>query len=243
MSRTKEAGGRTERRAARQKLRKETTAQQGSKSSRLEELNEDNVLSTSTQSEQISTRNITKITGPQSADSISTDLPASTTTNLHRFGDLATSHNISSMNIISSSQIEKKVTAVLQHLSSYPTTPPAVAVLRSKAKVASKAISVVEIAKREITARGGKWFQYSIIEQVLEERGQRPRSLGKGSREQNREGEDEDEDEDENEEESFETMKTPFERAIENKPKVRAVQTMIIFLSRDRIDSLRKKFG
>ncbi|TVY33503.1 hypothetical protein LOCC1_G006649, partial [Lachnellula occidentalis] len=47
----------------------------------------------------------------------------------------------------------------------------------------------------------------------------------------------------EEEEESFETMKTPFERAIEGKSKVRAVPGMTTYLSRVRIERLGKKYG
>lgn len=108
--------------------------------------------------------------------------------------------------------------------------------LHSKAKVASKLITVVEIAKREIAASGGKWFQYNVVGTVMEEKKEKKAS---GQSKDDVEGEKEGSDE----EEGFETMKTPFERAIEGKAKVRAVSTMTTYLSRLRIEGLRKTYG
>jgi hypothetical protein len=51
------------------------------------------------------------------------------------------------------------------------------------------------------------------------------------------------EEESEEETTAFETMKTPFERANEEKAKVRAVPNMSLYLARVRIDSLRKAYA
>lgn len=58
-------------------------------------------------------------------------------------------------------------------------------------------------------------------------------------------GEQEQEEEEEEEEEAFEIMKTPFERALEAeaRPKIRAVPTFTLYLSRVRIESLKKIYG
>jgi hypothetical protein len=61
------------------------------------------------------------------------------------------------------------VSKVLSHLSSPSTAKPLLAVLTAKAGVASKAITVAEISKREIGKDGGVWFQYSGVEGVLDE--------------------------------------------------------------------------
>lgn len=119
-----------------------------------------------------------------------------------------------------------------------------IVVLQAKAKVASKMVSVVEICKREIGKEGGKWFQYNA---VGEARGEIKGIEGVGKGVDKGEGGDgevaEKTLESEGEDESFETMKTPFERAIEGKPKIRAVPVMMVYLSRIRIDSLRKAHG
>jgi hypothetical protein len=181
------------------------------------------------------------ITGPSTTSLPTTSSPYLSTA-ITPYGDLDTTHTVTFISIISSTSIEKKVTATLTHLSTFPAVSPAkeaVVMLHSKAKVASKLITVVEIAKREVAAGGGKWFQYNVVGTVMEEQKENAISgIEKGSKE----GE-EDESGDEEEETGFETMKTPFERAIEGKSKVRAVQTMTTYLSRVRIEGLRKTYG
>jgi len=162
--------------------------------------------------------------------------------------DLTSSHDVTAMNIISSSHIQQKATRAIEALASYPAVPPAkpgLVVLHAKAPVASKMITIAEITKREIGKSGGKWFQYNKIEQVVVEQKDRPEKtsdeatgVGKPLADADEEGADSGE-----EDTAFETMKTPFERANEGRPKVRAVPIMTIYLARDRIDSLRKAYG
>jgi len=38
-------------------------------------------------------------------------------------------------------------------------------------------------------------------------------------------------------------MKTPFERSIEGRPKIRAIPVIVIYLSRVRIEALKKIHG
>lgn len=190
---------------------------------------------------------------PQSSsknESSTKNSPAATPANVPPpYGNLTATHDVLPMHIISSTQIEKKVTSALNHLSSFPAVPPTVVMLHSKAKTASKMISIVEISKREIASNGGKWFQYNAIEQVIVPKKEPKGPEGKPDNDDDQSnepkrssskdpGSDEDEDG-----EGFETMKTPFERAIEGVPKIRAVPTMTIYLSRVRIESLRKRYG
>ena len=124
--------------------------------------------------------------------------------------------------------------------------------MKAKAGVASKMISIAEIAKRDIGKEGGKWFQHNCVEGVMEEVKEKPRK-GKGGKDKwKNDGEGKGREdgggeggEVESEEEStaFETMKTPFERANEGKAKVRAVPVMRLYLTRVRIDGLRKAYG
>ncbi|KAH8596361.1 hypothetical protein B0O99DRAFT_685889 [Bisporella sp. PMI_857] len=150
-------------------------------------------------------------------------------------------YDVTSMNIISSSHIQQKTTRAISFLASYPSTPSRVIHLNAKAKVAAKMITIVEIAKREIAKDGGKWFQYNKVESVLERKApEKEKEEGSGEKKGNEEGSGEKE---EQEEEPFEVMKTPFERSIEGKPKVRGVPIMSIYLSRVRIERLRREFG
>lgn len=92
-------------------------------------------------------------------------------------------------------------------------------------------ISIVEIVKRNVGGEGGKWFQYIAVDAKLLEK---KKEKGKEGKEEA--GNDAEED-------GFEVMKTPFERIIEDRAKVRSVPVMAIYLSRVRIDDLRKKHG
>jgi hypothetical protein len=163
-------------------------------------------------------------------------------------------HDARSMSIISSSHIQQTVARALEVLSRDPETAPTgsrVIMLHSKAPVASKMVTIAEIAKREIARAGGKWYQYNKVEQTMVEQKNGPKeasskagkdkvSAGGTPRADVAEGEGSESEEDTT---AFETMKTPFERANEGKSKVRAVPTMTIYLARDRIDSLRKAYG
>jgi len=70
-------------------------------------------------------------------------------------------YEVTSMNIISSSKIQSKVTAIIEKLGSFSfvaATKPNICLLRAKGAVASKLITIVEITKREISKAGGKWY-------------------------------------------------------------------------------------
>lgn len=180
---------------------------------------------------------------------LSTEHDASTnTSNSPVLTELEKTHNVTTMSIVSSSHIQQKVTRALEILSEYPTIAPAkpkVVMLHAKAPVASKLITIAEIVKREIAKDGGKWYQYNRLGQVMEEKkreehvGKRKKKVGGADEEM---ADHEDGGEGQESEEEFETMKTPFERAIEGKPKVGAVPVMTIYLSRVRVDSLKKDY-
>lgn len=160
------------------------------------------------------------------------------------FGDLANLHDIFTVSVISSSKIQKKTTAVLKHLSTYPAispAKPALVLAHSKADTTAKLITIIEIAKRDIASSGGKWFQYNVVYQVMEQ--QKEKKKKDGSKHKDTAEVNDEQEEGEEDEEQLETMKTPFERAIEGQPKVRAIPHMAIYLSRIRIESLRKKYG
>ena len=139
-------------------------------------------------------------------------------------------------------------------------TRPCIVRLHASAKAASKLISVVEIVKRELlrTCRMS-CFQYSAVEGVMKEQQQQAMVKegvkkkqkknkeggvedGEGADENGNENEAEGEIEEE-ENEGFEMMKTPFERSIEGVKKVRAVPMLMVWLSRERVEGLARKFG
>ncbi|KAL9040023.1 MAG: hypothetical protein Q9214_004641 [Letrouitia sp. 1 TL-2023] len=81
--------------------------------------------------------------------------------------DLQARYNVATISIISSSSINAKIRSLLFHFeqgsASKTSSQQRVVVLRAKAKVASKLITVVEIAKKEIESKKGEWWQYSNV--------------------------------------------------------------------------------
>ncbi|KAK6592381.1 hypothetical protein H4I95_11772 [Botrytis cinerea] len=158
--------------------------------------------------------------------------------------DLTHTHRTTELSILSSSQIQKKASRILSILSTFSFSDPAphVVLLSAKAPVAGKLITIAEIAKRELAKTGAKWFQYNVV-------GELTATISSNNAEVEKTGDEKDGDTEmkdgEEEEEAFETMKTPFERVLEaeDRPKIRAVPTFTLYLSRVRIESLRKMYG
>ncbi|KAI1762161.1 hypothetical protein GGR53DRAFT_433211 [Hypoxylon sp. FL1150] len=150
-------------------------------------------------------------------------------------------YDVQVQSVISSSKIQKKVTSIIRCLAApsnsdivSPAPKTRVVVLRAKASDAGKLISIAEISKRELGKdEDGKrvWYQYISLGEELKEI---PRDDGNAIIEETRLGDGEDD---------FETMKTPFERAIEGQPRLRGVPIMSLFLCRTSIEELKKRYG
>ena len=80
---------------------------------------------------------------------------------------LSTKYNFTTMSILSSAKISDKVEKLLLRVENFsfadPKSKPGVVVLRAKSDVASKMVSIVEIARHEIERGKGKWWQYSKV--------------------------------------------------------------------------------
>ncbi|KAI5860218.1 hypothetical protein GGS23DRAFT_240297 [Durotheca rogersii] len=157
--------------------------------------------------------------------------------------------------VISSYKIRKKVTSILRQLvapppneadglataSAAPAATAKVAVLRAKASDASKLISIAEIAKRELEKGdlGGsdRWFQYIALGEQLAETPRRERDAVVEETKLGGAGAGEDDGDD------FEIMKTPLERALEGRPRLRGTPVMSLFLSQTSIEELKNRFG
>ncbi|APA12650.1 predicted protein [Sclerotinia sclerotiorum 1980 UF-70] len=161
--------------------------------------------------------------------------------------DLTRTYQTTQMSILSSSQIQKKASRILSILSTFSFSDPTphVVLLSAKAPVACKLISIAEIVKRELANNGAKWFQYNVVGELSTTIPRSYTEIGKDETEKEGGDEGDVEMKDGGEEEAFEVMKTPFERALEaeERPKVRGVATLSLYLSRVRIESLKKIYG
>lgn len=180
---------------------------------------------------------------------------------------VSTTHSVATLSIISSSNIQTRVTRILSHLSSFDfsnsSPKPPVVQLVAKPGCANKLISVVEIVKRELSKQGNQWYQYNGVESKTVEVQRKAdknittilgREIVVDSEAMDVGGDTSLPDEltfaqgtgilaETGEEDTFETMKTPLERAIEGRPKVKAVAVMTTWLSRVRVDGLKTAYG
>lgn len=172
---------------------------------------------------------------------------------------LSEQYNLTSLNILTSTKMHTKVTQVLDIFRQFPLdakTRDHLVLLRARPKACVKLISIVEIIKREVSqVMQGKWFQYTVLDQVLEEKLSTSKNVTPLPKSQAVGGDSCDNNDqhaknisdcntsDNEEESAFETMKTPFERAIFGAPKKRVQPILNIYLSRTRIENLRKTHG
>ena len=151
-------------------------------------------------------------------------------TQTQEFSRLETTFNVVSLSVLSSSQISNRASVIVEHLTSNHGTSgkPPLCRIQAKAKVANKLISIVEIVKRDLKAKGVTMCQYSSLTSELvtlkqndETNGTKPASSDLTDRE---EGDD-----------SFQTMV--------EKDKIRSVPVMTVILSGQAIKDLRSALG
>lgn len=189
---------------------------------------------------------------------------------------------LATMAVNSSSKINQKVRILISHMERFSfadlKAKPGLVILHATADVASKMVTIVEIAKREVEKEKGKWWQYSGVTGRLEElkaREKKKNDPGKvegrtikqwqeDAKSESRKGDavaeevvneaeagpkarsgaqitasaEEDEAEDE---EAFQTM-TDLGN-VGNRPKVRAVPIMSIYMARVPVPELKELYG
>lgn len=144
---------------------------------------------------------------------------------------LATKYDLIRLSVISSSSITARTSTLINHLSSPKTDAarPAVVSLHAKAAVANKLISIVEIAKRELTAKSEKLYQYSALASEIVPLKKANKPINQNGAAANSEADPE------SEEDAFQTMG--------EKEKIRAVPILTVYLSRVPVKELRDAHG
>ena len=166
---------------------------------------------------------------------------------------LSETHTITRLSIQSNTQISAKATNVISKLS--PTTQekdssktdtdtnakPPLIILRAQSRWASKLISIVEIAKRNLESpdSGIKIFQYSSLSSEMVEIERKPKTKGLGAPLPEGEGSDD--------EGAFQTMGASAPTASsgqdEGGMKKRAVPVLTVYLAGRPVKALRSEFG
>lgn len=147
---------------------------------------------------------------------------------------LDSKYNILSINVISSNAITTRTSQVTRHLNIGNNDAKAgIVTLRAKASVANKLISIVEIAKRELSQNGKKIYQYSTLTSAMVElKPAKKPAVDTDHQDTNFSGGDGISDE---EEEAFQTM--------DEKAKIRNMPVLTIHLSFEPIKELREIHG
>ncbi|KAM0715613.1 hypothetical protein Q7P37_009111 [Cladosporium fusiforme] len=151
------------------------------------------------------------------------------------------SHNTTHLTVQSNTQISSRATAVVSNLSGTTTTTPeasettttpakpALVILHAQSRWASKLISIVEIAKRDLQSKGVAVFQYTALSSEIVEIDRVPKA---GFAVPSADGQGSDD-------EAFQTMgadKVP-------EKKKRAVPVMTVYLAVQSVKALKSQFG
>lgn len=151
---------------------------------------------------------------------------------------LAEHHEIIHISCQSNTQISAKATKIISALSASKDTTenanqkPALVILVAQSRWANKLISIVEIAKRDLEAKGVKVFQYNALSSEIVEIERKPRSKGVGAAPTAEDG-------DASEDEAFQTMGAGEEGGV----KKRAVPIMTTYLTTQPVKALRTEYG
>jgi hypothetical protein len=144
-------------------------------------------------------------------------------------------YDIKTLSVISSTQISSRTTAILSALS--PDVPsdgekPVIVRLTSQSRTASKLISIVEIAKRDLASNKLQCYQYNVLSSQMKEipRERRNPNGHKGNEHAASDVDDDDEN-------AFQTMGDV------SGMKKRCVPVMQIYLSRSPVKELRVQYG
>ncbi|KAK3109942.1 hypothetical protein LTR53_016286 [Teratosphaeriaceae sp. CCFEE 6253] len=145
---------------------------------------------------------------------------------------LAERYTLIRYSVVSSTQIASRVAAIISGLTQQTEQgeKPVIVCLTAQAKVASKLVSVVEIAKRDLASKGVKCFQYNALGSRLVDVLRQPRKKA-NDRTQGDEGVDDPDDD-------FEVMPDP-----NGDTKKRSMAVMTVYLSATAVRDLRVEYG
>ena len=143
--------------------------------------------------------------------------------------------NLIKLNVASGTQITTRAANVIETINkSSSAEKPTVVSLSTRSRNANKLISIVEIAKRDLIAKGVKIYQYNALSSEMVELERKPKQAN-GADAQKDGG-------DEREDASDDAFETMGEKALDG-PKKRRIPVMTTYLSTSSIKELKTKFG
>ena len=181
---------------------------------------------------------------------------------------LKTKYCFASMSILTSAKIEAKVATLLKHLARFSFadtgTKPGVVAVHARGAAVPKLVTVVEIAKRRMEQEGGKWWQCTRLDGQKVEQKEKPRKengaeearaavrkkwAGDEEQEQtaDREADEaepvEEQMTDSQDDGGFQTQAWTGPAKLPERPKVKTVPTMVIYMSRVPVPEFEDALG
>lgn len=176
---------------------------------------------------------------------------------------LCQTHALTTLQIQSNTQISSRATAVISNLSNPGNTPtttdttnetaptatnnPPLLILRAQARWSSKLISIVEIAKRDLLARGVVVWQYTALGEEMGEveRKAKPTGPATATTVGAGDGQDDDGDDSEDEDGAFQTMGAhkDVNSDLEMGKKKRATPVLTVYLATGPVKGLKGLYG
>lgn len=99
---------------------------------------------------------------------------------------LSSKYDFTTMSVLSSAKINDKVKNLLLRVEKFsfadPKSKPGIVVLHAKSEVASKMVSIIQIARQNIEHDKGKWWQYSKLDGSIAELKTKPVKRGGGGK-------------------------------------------------------------
>jgi hypothetical protein len=157
--------------------------------------------------------------------------PALITAHEPILAELASKYNILPASVISSTKIQKRVSAVVTHLAA-SSDKPHVALLYARPAEVCKLITIAEQSKRVMVEEGKPWHQYNQLFALPAPAAPRKEAVGETVLDEAAEGSDSD---------GFEYMETRFEKAVLPSVSPQVPQSMRVFLSVGAVPELRLK--
>ncbi|KAH9811169.1 hypothetical protein Tdes44962_MAKER05902 [Teratosphaeria destructans] len=144
-----------------------------------------------------------------------------------------TRFNVLKLSVHQSSQISDRTSNIISKLTSVAGAgeKPALVCLTAKSRAASKLISIVEIARRELQTRHVRCYQYNVLTSELVHV---PRDPKKQACDDHVNGDEQSDESDA----AFETMGAPV-----GDTKKRSVPLMTVYLSQQPVRELRNQYG
>ena len=147
-------------------------------------------------------------------------------------------YDVLAASVISSTQIRKRVTQAIDHLSKPKGSLPALVLLYARTAEVCKMITIIEQCKRLLNEDGTTWVQYNQLFELPAD-ARNSEVVEETVIDRNQAGSEDDDHDDDDDDDAFETMSSRFEKAVLPPQNERVPRSMRIFLSVQPVAELK----